>query len=353
MKATIIYNPAAGQRTYPEEVQQTVEFLAGKGWDVLCVEETRGAGDATTYAREAVAESCDAVFVAGGDGTVAQVTDGLVGTQVALAVLPAGTGNVFARQLNLPVPGGLHPRPMLESARLLLDGQTRRVDVGRITPLKGRGPSRHFLCWGGVGFDAQVNMAVAQNVEQKKRLGVAAFFLAGFLTMRQFAGTAAAVRVDGRRVSRRMVMLVANNIQLYGVFVKMAPAAILDDGLLDVLCFQGTSPLRTAVHTLRVMLGLHIQDPRVEVFRARSVEVSTHRPLPVHVDGDAIGYTPIVIDVLPRALNLLVPSVAPANLFSDGTGMLGPETPWEWMGRMARDAHTELRRALRERNLPL
>jgi len=342
MRITIIHNPAAGQWAHLEEVQQTAEFLAGKGCEVVAIKETRGAGDATTYAREAAALGMDLVFAAGGDGTVAQVVDGLVGTETALAVLPGGTGNVFARQLNMPVPGGLHARPILESARLLLDGQIRRVDVGRVSPRKRYGPSRHFLCWSGVGFDAQVNIAVEQESRQKKRFGIIAFFAVGFQTLQHYAGTAAVVRVDGRRISRRMVMLVANNIQLYGVFVHMAPAAVLDDGLLDVCCFQGSSPLRTALHTLRVMLGLHIQDPKVEIYQAQRIEVSTYRPLPVHVDGDAAGYTPIVIETLPRALNLLVPACAPASLFTDGAGMLGPETLWNWLARMARDAHQAL-----------
>ena len=343
MKTTIIHNPAAGQGAHREEVQHTAEFLAGKGCDVVAIKETRGAGDATTYAREAAAHGADVVFAAGGDGTIAQVVDGLVGTETALAVLPGGTGNVFARQLNLPMPGGLHARPILESARLLLAGQIRPVDVGRI---KGHGPSRHFLCWSGVGFDAQVNIAVEQEAKQKKRFGIVAFFAAGFLTLQHYAGTAAVVRVDGRRISRRMVMLVANNIQLYGVFVRMAPAAVLDDGLLDIFCFQGSSPLRTTLHTLRVLVGRHIGDPKVEIYQARRVEVSTYRPLPVHVDGEAAGTTPIVIEVVPRALNLLTPACAPASLFMDGTGMLGPETPWDWMARMARDAH----HAIRERS---
>jgi YegS/Rv2252/BmrU family lipid kinase len=346
MKTTIIYNPAAGQWAHADEVQQTAEFLTSRGCDVVAIKETRGAGDATTYAREAAAQGVDIVFAVSGDGTIAQIVDGLVGSETVLAVLPGGTGNVFARQLNLPVPGGLHPRPILESARLLLDGQIRRIDVGRISSRKGHGPSRHFLCWSGVGFDAQVSVAMEQEAAQKKRFGIVAFFAVGFVTLQHFAGTAASVRVDGRRVSRRMVMLVANNIQLYGVFVRMAPAAVLDDGLLDVFCFQGSGPLRTALHTLRVFLGLHIQDPKVEIFQARRVEISTYRPLPVHVDGDAVGYTPVIIEALPRALNLLVPSCAPASLFVDGTGMLGPETPWDWMARIARDAH----QAIRERS---
>ena len=242
MKATIICNPVAGMRSCNDDVQQAARFLEAQGWEIAAIEETRGSGDATTFARKAVAHGCDAVFVAGGDGTLAETVDGLVGTKTALAVLPGGGGNVFARQLNLPVPGGLHPRPLVESARLLLAGQVRRVDVGRITPFGTTGPARHFLCWGGVGFDAQVNRNVEADPERKRRLGPLATFITSFLTLRDFAGTAASVRIDGHRVSRRTVMLVANNIQLYGIFMRMANHAVIDDGLLDVFCFQGTSP---------------------------------------------------------------------------------------------------------------
>ncbi|PKO21329.1 MAG: hypothetical protein CVU38_15330, partial [Chloroflexi bacterium HGW-Chloroflexi-1] len=320
-------------------------YLADHEWDVVGVEQTHGRGDATTYARKAVVAGYDAVFVLGGDGTVAQTVDGLVGTETALAVLPGGTGNVLARQLNLPVPGGLHPRPLLESARLILEGRPRQVDVGRVTPHGGNGengPAHHFLCWGGVGFDAQLNLAVAEDQARKKRLGLGAFFIAGFLTLRDFAGTAAVVRLDGRRISRRMIMLVANNIQLYGVFFRMASTAVLDDGWLDLYCFQGSGPARTLLHTLRLFLHRHIQDPQVDIYRAQHIEVTTYRPLPVHVDGEYIGYTPVAIDVIPRALKLMVPRCAPPSLFVDGSGLF-PDTPWERVVRFAKDAQEAIR----------
>jgi diacylglycerol kinase (ATP) len=343
MKAILICNPIAGARSCADDVQQAKQFLSDQGWEIAAIEETRGSSDATTFARKAVAQGCDAVFVAGGDGTLAETVDGLVGTKTALAVLPGGGGNVFARQLNLPVPGGLHPRPLVESARLLLAGQVRRVDVGRITPLGSTGPARHFLCWGGVGFDAQVNRNVEADPERKRRLGPLATFITSFLTLRDFAGTAAVVRIDGHRVSRRTVMLVANNIQLYGIFMRMANHAIIDDGLLDIFCFQGTSPGRTFLHAMKVIFKQHITDPKVDIYRARRVEIRTYRPLPVQVDGDYIGNTPIVMEVVPRAINLMIPPQAPASLFVDGTGLLARENAWERMVRGAKDAHVALK----------
>jgi diacylglycerol kinase (ATP) len=362
MKTLITHNPAAGQRTLDEEIRQTTAFLVEQGWQIIGVEQTLGPGDATTHARRAVSEGCDAVFVAGGDGTIAQVVDGLVNTDTALAVLPSGSGNVLARQLNLPTPGGLQPHPMVEAARLTLEGQIRRVDVGRVlftagnparsaggVPVQSAGTvpvPRHFLCWSGVGFDAAFNQELNQD-PTRRRLGVAGMFVAGVLILRDFAGTSAIVRVDGHRVSRRMLMLVASNIQLYGMYFTVAPHAALDDGLLDILCFQGVHPMQGFLHFIRLVLRRHLDDPQVDLYRARRVEIRTHRPLPVHVDGDCVGTTPVTFEVVPRALKLMVPRSAPSNLFVDGTGMAPTETTWEWMVRRAKDAHWAIRQRTR------
>jgi YegS/Rv2252/BmrU family lipid kinase len=343
MKAIIICNPAAGMHSCSDDVEQAAKLLVALGWEIPAIEETRGSGDATTFARKAVAEGSDAVFVAGGDGTLAETVDGLVNTETALGVLPGGTGNVFARQLNLPVPGGLHPRPITESMRLLLAGQVRRVDVGRITPHGADAPARHFICWGSVGFDAQVNRAVEAAPDRKKRLGPGATVVTSFMTLRDFAGTSAVVRIDGHRVSRRMIMLTASNIQLYGIIFRMAQNAVMDDGFLDIYCFQGSNPLRTLAHVVNILISQHIQDPKVDIYRARRVEVRTYRPLPVQVDGDYIGLTPIVMEVVPRAINLMVPAQAPASLFVDGTGLLARENAWAWVVRQAKDAHVALK----------
>ena len=156
------------------------------------------------------------------------------------------------------------------------------MDVGRITPRGAEAPARHFICWGSVGFDAQVNRNVEQAPERKKRLGPGATFVTSWLTLRDFAGTSAVVRIDGHRVSRRMIMLTASNIQLYGIIFRMAQNAIMDDGLLDIYCFQGSGPFRTLSHVVNILLSQHIQNPKVDIYRARRVEIRTYRPLPVH-----------------------------------------------------------------------
>jgi diacylglycerol kinase (ATP) len=345
MRATVICNPSAGQRSCHDDLLLAIQYLESQGIEIVAVEETLGPGDAATYARRAAQRDCEIVFLSGGDGTLAQAVDGLVGTETALAVLPGGTGNVFARQLNLPVFSSLHPRPLLESARLLLAGQIRRVDVGRVMARGSTLPAHHFLSWGGIGFDAEVNQQLEADRDRKRRLGITATVITSFLTARYFAGTSARIIVDGHRISRRVIMLIASNIQIYGVVFKLAQHAVIDDGWLDIVCFQGTTPRRTLLHAFRLFAGRHTVDPEVDIYRARRIEIVTARPLAVSVDADPLGYTPVTIEVVPRALNLLVPACAPASLFSDGNGLQTPETTWEWMQRIALDFH----RALKER----
>lgn len=345
MRATIIANPAAGHHAPPEEVQQIANYLREQGIEVASIDTTLGPGDATTFARQAVRCGIDVVFMLGGDGTIAQTVDGLVGSETGLAVLPGGSGNVFARQMNLPVPGTIHPKPLLESTRLLLSGQVHRVDVGRMILGGGKGRVHHFLCWGGVGFDAQVNRTVSADKDIKRRLGSSlAHFVTTFMTLRDWRGTAASLRIDNNRVTRRMVMLVASNIQLYGLSWRLAQHACIDDGWLDVYGFLGSGALRTFRHGIKLLVARHIDDPEVDIYRAQRVEIRTSRRLPVHVDGDFVGETPVVIEMVPKALNLLVPPCAPASLFSRAEGFgETPPTAWEWMQRMARDLQTAIR----------
>ncbi len=137
-------------------------------------------------------------------------------------------------------------------------------------------------------------------------------------------------------------MLVANNIQLYGAWFKMAPRAMLDDGWLDVYSFNGRHPLWTFGRSLRLLLDRRQQLPEVKFYQARRIEIVSVRPLPVHVDGDTIGHTPAVIEIVPWALKLLVPTTAPPDLFLAGAALRPPESVVDWVSHLARDAQTVL-----------
>lgn len=318
MKAQLIYNAHAGQVDERRDLEQAVRFLEERGWQVTW-RETHGPGDAVTYAREAVAQGCDVAIAAGGDGTVGEVAHGLAGSETALGVLPLGTSNVWAKEVGIPsAPYLLHPQVraslgmgapwLLSAAQVLLEGRRMRVDLGRVN-------GRHFLMWTGVGLDAQVAEEVEHNPEAKRRLGRLAFYVAGIYTALAYRGVRAHVWVDGRRVTRRMIVAVVSNIQLYGGLVRISPLAKLDDGLLDVCIFQGSGVLSTVRHVVSVFAGQHLRDPEVDFYEARRVEIRPAAPLPIHVDGDFLGYTPAVVEVVPQALTVIMPANPPSHLF--------------------------------------
>ena len=309
MKAQLILNPAAGYREALRDLQRAIEHLEGRGWEIT-LRETRGRGDATTYARETVAAGFQAVIVVGGNGTINEAVNGLAGSDVALGVLPMGTGNVWAAEIGLlPTPTPLYRPDLLASARTLTEGQTHRIDLGRAG-------DRYFLLWAGVGIDAQVTREVETELQaMKRRLGPWAYALASLTIAWRFVGTRATLLIDGRKVRHRVILVLISNAQLYAGTARVAARARLDDGLLDVCCFKGHGFLTTLRHLASVVTRHHLRDPQVEYYHARRITIHTSRPLPVQVDGDPIGATPMAFEVVPKALKVIVPPNVPQGLF--------------------------------------
>jgi YegS/Rv2252/BmrU family lipid kinase len=282
-------------------------YLEDHGWQ-LTLRETHGPGEATTYARRAVAEGCGVVIAAGGDGTVSEVVNGLAESEVALGMFPIGTTNVWALQMGIPLLWPLRQHSLLEAAKVLAEGHVRRVDLGQVD-------GRYFLLWAGVGLDAKITEEV--EPEAKKRLGALAFVIASIMVAKEFAGTKVQVTIDGCEVNRRAILILASNAQLYAGVVRLATRARLDDGLLDVIIFKGQGLPATLRHVFSVLTNRHLRDPQVEYYQARRVEVSAAKPLSVHADDEPFTTTPIEISVVPGALRVVVPQAVPPGLFTD------------------------------------
>jgi diacylglycerol kinase (ATP) len=305
--ALLIHNPSAGPREVEDELDLVVEYLSEYGWRVKrCV--TEYAGQATECARQAVLDGLDVVLVAGGDGTVCEAVNGLVGSGVALGVLPTGTGNVWAKELGLPAFTLLNPNRLLVAAHLLAQAAVRPIDVGRAN-------DRYFLLFAGLGLDAQVARDMEPRERSAKRLGLLPYLVAGGAAAVEFRGVRTTVVVDGKVIKGRSLFILVSNAQLYGGVLYITPEAKLDDGLLDVVIFSGVGLAYTLRHLFSILGRRHLLDPSVKFMRAQSVMVDCARPWPVQIDGDPFGSTPMTFQVIPRALRILVPATAPASLF--------------------------------------
>lgn len=306
MKGIIVYNPTAGPWDMQREMQHMQRALKRAGWTLDLV-TTHERGDTQKAARQAAEQRLDAVWVAGGDGTINEAVNGLVGSETALAVLPAGTGNIWARQLHLPIIGLTTPLHVRAAAVAQARGCIRRIDVGALN-------DRYFLLWGSIGFDAEVTRELEPRDRTTKRLGALPYAIAAIMLARHFSGVRTRIVVDGKVIRGRTILAVASNVQMYGYF-QLARQARLDDGLLDVFVFRGLGFSYIIEHALKVFSGRHLRDPKVVQLQARQMTVWTEEPMPTQVDGDPLGMTPASLRVVPRALRILVPPQAPASLF--------------------------------------
>ena len=305
----MIYNPTAGPWNAERVMKYVCRYLEHRGWSVE-LRVTEKQGDATRMAAETAQAGYDTAIAAGGDGTVNEAINGLVGTDTALGVLPVGTGNLWARQMGIPTNPLTSPLRLIEATSALLRSTPRSIDLGQVN-------DRHFLCWAGIGLDAQVTSELEPRDRHTKRLGVLPYALATVLVARDFQGVRTRVFLDGAVVRGRSLLVLVSNIQQYAAYFNIAQEARLDDGLLDVFIFKGFGLRYVVRHIVRIASNRHLQNPQVVHRQAREVRVIADQETPVQVDGDPAGMTPVSITVVPRALRVLVPPSAPPSLFSE------------------------------------
>jgi YegS/Rv2252/BmrU family lipid kinase len=290
-RVAVVFNPATGGGEGADRRRDTERALAGAGLDVLWLETTRqDPGKGVT--RRAVAEGVDLVMAQGGDGTVAACVTGLAGTDVPLAVLPGGTGNLLAANFDIP-------SDLDGAVEVALHGERRRLDVAAM------GEDR-FVVMGGIGFDAA--MLRDADPRLKERLGAVAYVISALRNLRR-RSTRYELRLDDDAPITRVGqgVLVGNVGRLQGGLPVM-PDARPDDGLLDVAVLRTRTLLDWARLAVGVLLRRRRNDPELEQFRARRVEVRCDRPQPIERDGDPVGATDhLVVEIVPRALTLCVP----------------------------------------------
>jgi diacylglycerol kinase (ATP) len=286
-----IHNPRASGGGYKRDLPLMIDALRGLGYHVE-ERETRSIGDATTLARAAVTDGFDVVCAIGGDGTVNETINGLVGSDTPLAIIPTGTVNVFAMELGIPLdpPDAVH---------LLEVGSVSFIDLGVAN-------DRYFGLMAGVGMDAAV--VASLNPVMKRALKEAAFAIQGvanYLTKED-----PRIRVTSAERTVEGYFAVFGNSSNYGGAFGITPLADMRDGLLDVCVLKDKSFLSTVSYWTAALLNAHLRHPKVEYFRTETAEVVSvdeSKEVLVQTDGEVAGRLPLTCRVVPRALRVVVP----------------------------------------------
>ena len=311
MRACIILNRAAGPTDFHRHLKQAVQHLEQYAWQVDW-QETNQKGDGLRLARRAADAGYEVAIAVGGDGTINEVANGLAGTNTALGVIPAGTANVYAADVGIPLWSPLRPQAVRNAAEIIRSGRRCKIDLGQVQFADGQ--ERYFFMWCGIGLDAAITQEV--TTQHTRRLGIAAWLIAGMLVAIGFMGTRGRVIVDDHWERKRVLWAVISNGQLYGRVWRIAPRAKMDDGKLDLTVFEGHGVLSTLRHIAGLTLGRYARDPNVQHYQGRTIAIRTRAPLPVHVDAEPVGTTPVQVQVVPQALTVILPRKLPAHLLT-------------------------------------
>jgi len=297
----VILNPAAGRGFGAQAAPDLQRFLRKEGVDFELV-FTKKPWHAAELAEEAACEGFETVVAAGGDGTANEVINGLMqaaerGASAAMGILPAGSGSDFAGAIGIPT-------DLRKACQQLSTGQTRTIDVGRVT-VEGE-PSRYFGNVVGVGFDGAV---LVETLKIRRLRGLILYLLAVLKTVfLNFEASLTTIEYDDQRMVLPALMVsVANGTREGGGFL-IAPQSELDDGFFDLCIARDTSRLMILRLIPRFIKGTHVDHRLVTMARAKSVVVSSEDKLIAHVDGEVLctDARRIEMELLPERLRVRV-----------------------------------------------
>ncbi len=263
------------------------------------VQWTTAAKQMQAMAAAAIQQGCDRLLVAGGDGSLMEAAQALHRSTTALAVIPGGTGNDFARSLKVP-------KHMEEAVEIALHGQVRNIDVGVARTLVNEQiEERIFLNIAEVGFGAGVVGRMNHFARYAgKGLAYPIGILSGLLTLKKYAVD---MEVDGKAMHvPALVNLVIANGRFFGRGLMPAPDAELDDGLFDILVIKNLGRLAIARRFPELKTGPPTNDPDMSTFRCRRLKISTPF-LGTEADGEVLGSTSAEFEVLPKGMQVVIP----------------------------------------------
>lgn len=278
----IILNPAARSER-AKGLWRSIQDLPG-----TTTRLTSAPGDARALAAWAVEKGFRTVVAAGGDGTINEVVNGLVGSDVTLGVLPVGTMNVFAAELGLP-------GDWQAAWEVIQAGHFRTIDLAVAN-------EQYFVQLAGVGFDAQALQATTW--ESKRSLGPLSYLISAAQIAARKPPT---LTVEADDQKREGCFVLVGNGRYYGTRLAFFKHAQVDDGKLDVLIFKNLGYLDIARYVGTILMGTHTELKDVEYFQTSKAVVTSNEKVPVEVDGEVATVAPVTFRVSSRKLKVFVP----------------------------------------------
>ncbi len=328
MNSLLIVNPTSGpsETSADELLLNLTTALQSQGIEAeVCT--TTPDEDGQGLAAAAAKAGTPLVIVAGGDGTIEAVARGLAHSQTALGILSQGTRNNIAASLKIPT-------DVDQALRVIKAGDRRQIDMGKAN-------HHYFMEVVGIGLEASLfpcGDEVKEGIKSNYWTALKSLF-SGFKTFLQFKQHRLVMRFNGRLVRLRTLQVNICNSPRYGVEFALAPEAQMDDGKLDLIYIDKPSKWEHFRHFFAAMRGKHLPHKRLQMHQATIIEVRSYPSLDVHADGECIGTTPVVVEVVPKALWVCLPTpelltqfaeeIAEENAANEDTNIFGFGQPVE------------------------
>lgn len=294
LRARVIYNPTAGKEAIRKELALILETLEKQGYEASA-HSTTGEGDATEEARRAVERKYDLVVVAGGDGTINEVINGLGEAEYRpkLGIIPAGTTNDFARALHIP-------REIKKALEIIAADQTMHLDIGKVN-------EQYFINIAGGGRLTELTYDVP--IKLKTVLGQLAYYIKGIEMLPSLKPERTRIEYDGEVLDEDIMLFLISNSNSVGGFEKLAPDAKLDDGYFDLLILKKVN-LAEFIHIVSLALrGAHLNSDDVLYVKAKRVTVTPQEQMLLNIDGEYGGLLPGEFVNLKQHIEMIVPAV--------------------------------------------
>lgn len=260
------------------------------------VRATTKPGDAESFSREAIDRGCDLIVAAGGDGTLNAVINGIGEriSDVSVGLIPLGTGNDFARSLNLP-------KGVDENIELIQRRQTKQIDVVRVTS----DCARYFVNVSGGGFSGIVDEKLTP--EMKTTWGPLAYLRGAAKALPELRAYRTEMLLnDSEQMAMNLYNVIVANGRYVAGGISIAPEAVIDDGLLDIIFIPERPAAQLAILMGQILMGDHLTNGALVFRRAAKLEVNSRPGMWFNVDGELVGNEPAMFEVMPRAMRFVV-----------------------------------------------
>jgi YegS/Rv2252/BmrU family lipid kinase len=295
-KAKVILNPVSNHGETKKLIPKIKALLKSRiPFEIILTKRPK---DAVEIAKNV--EGFDLLIAVGGDGTVHEVVNGLLvskNQKTALAVIPSGSGNDFAKMIGIP-------KKIPLAVEKILEGKVKYVDVGKIN-------ESYFVNSLGIGFDARVAHLTNEIKNEVKKSGLLLYLTSLFrILYRNFYTHEVQISVDEDALKSKNITLIAANMgKTYGGGFKITPLAKNDDGYIDVCIVDSLTRIQVLSRLPFVILGKHLWMKKVHYYKAKKVIIKSEKELPAHLDGELIKAREFTVKIIPRALKVVVGKV--------------------------------------------